>query len=519
MPLDVGQRELDQAHAGKRLGLVLGLNQFEDEGWRSLRYAEHDADDMAATLSAPDRGGFRVTRLGAGTTRAGFYKALAQLKTENTSPQDIVVIYVSTHGSLARDEAGKLQRYLVVKDTHLDRIKQTGVSLEDVEAQLAALPSRRKVLILATCHSGTGKSLLPPDVLAELEGTKAPFFTPPLEETSRASIVLAACDWGETAREDEGLGHDIYTHFLLEALNKPADRNGDGAVEATEAHDYARRKTYEFTHGQQHPSARVEESGADPIVLSGKIDREGSPELYGYASDFDGLRLRVDGQDVATFPGGATVSAGTHQVQLLKGSGLGIYDAEVKLTPGERLDVSDLVATPESKLTVGLGLGYQGFLDQAAAATVAGPTPALQLSLGRADLLARHLGLQADLSFTTGERTVSPTAGEAAVPFRYLGGQLGLSVLYERQWGPVGMGVGPRLGMVYLERRFDLDAIQTAQRYVVVSPGLSANVSLRLDARWFVFIRGDAAAEVISVDGESQVHGYGCLWAGVGFRP
>src|SRR5262249_46459206 len=151
---------------------------------------------------------------------------------------DVVVVYVSTHGTLARDAHGSLERYLVTSDTHLDDVRSTGLLLSDVEAALDALPSRKKVLILATCHSGAGKSLLPPEVLRELEGTKGPFFAARLEEVSRASIVLAACDWGETAREDEGLENDIYTHFFVEALLKPADRNGDGAVTATEAHDY-----------------------------------------------------------------------------------------------------------------------------------------------------------------------------------------------------------------------------------------------------------------------------------------
>ncbi len=62
-------------------------------------------------------------------------------------------------------------------------------------------------------------------------------------------MVFAACDWGETAREDEGLKNDIYTHFLIEGLNGSADRNIDGAVTATEAHDYARRRTYALHRG------------------------------------------------------------------------------------------------------------------------------------------------------------------------------------------------------------------------------------------------------------------------------
>ncbi len=151
------------------------------------------------------------------------------------------------------------------------------------------------MLVLATCHSGTGKSLLPKDVEAELASVKGAFFAAPLEEASRASVVLSASDWGETAREDESLQNDIYTHFLVEALTS-GDRNLDGAVTATEAHDWARRKTYAFTQGRQRPSAEILEVGADPIVLSGAIARLGSPELFSYSARLDGFSLKVDGE-------------------------------------------------------------------------------------------------------------------------------------------------------------------------------------------------------------------------------
>ena len=107
----------------------------------------------------------------------------------------------------------------------------------------------------------------------ELAGVKAGFFVRPIEEVSRASVVLAASDWGETAREDAKLENDIYTHFFVEALRIGADRNGDGAVTVSEAHDYARRMTYEYTNGRQRPSAETAEVGADPIVLVGRVLR------------------------------------------------------------------------------------------------------------------------------------------------------------------------------------------------------------------------------------------------------
>ncbi|MBS2031865.1 MAG: caspase family protein [Deltaproteobacteria bacterium] len=523
--LKVKPEALDAAHAGKRLALVVGIDTFDDAGWRGLRFASKDATDLARVLADPARGGFDVAvrTTPEESRREALLGSIRELATRNTSPDDVVLVYFSTHGTLARDASGSLKRYVVASDTRIGDVKSTGLEMDDVERELEKLPSRRKVLVLAMCHSGAGKSLLPPDVEKELEGTKADFFPRPLEEQSRASIVLAACDWGETAREDEALGNDIYTHFLVEALERPADRNGDGAVTATEAHDYARRRTYAFTHGEQKPSARILEVGADPVVLEGKIDRLGQPELFGYEASLDGLSLRVDGDEAMALPGGQSLAAGSHRVQILKGDGAPVLDTNMNLGLGERVDVGDLLARHgNSPFLLGAAVGYQGFLDADASRTVAGPTPALQLSLAWDGAIARRVGLRFDGAVAAGTRTLQTAAMEQAgqsVPFHYLGLQLGTSATYGARIGPVHLDAGPRIGAVYLQRRFDLATFQTTQSYFVVSPGLTGGLSLPVSERLELFVRADVSAEVIAVDAQSRILGQGALWAGLGWRP
>ncbi len=518
--LPVSQAELDRAHAARRLALVVGIGAFEDPGWRALRYADKDAADLAQALADRARGGFEVTAaLGpAATSREGLRAQLAALRERNTSPDDVVLVYFSTHGSLARDARGALRRYLVARDTRLEAVRDTGLPLDELEATLEALPSRRKVLVLATCHSGAGKSLLPPEVLKELEGTKAGFFAPPLEEVSRASVVLAACDWGETAREDSSLANDIYTHFFVEALLRPADRNGDGAVTATEAHDYARRRTFEFTGGQQRPSALIREVGADPVVLAGRVLRVGQPELYGYEAALDGLSVSVDGAEPVLLPGAVAVPQGAHRVQIAKGDGSTLLDQDLRLGLGERLDLGDLLAHPEPRTAVTLAAGYGGFLGRDAA-QIAGPAAGVQLAVERADLLARHLGLRADLSWAGGRQTLAAVPGEAPVPYQQTGVQLGLAAPYQLRLGRVTLELGPRLGAVYLARRFELSGYRERQSYLSVSPGLTGGLQLSLDRRWLLFARADLAAEAVRVDGVARLSGFGSAWAGVGFRP
>ncbi|MFL5300487.1 MAG: caspase domain-containing protein, partial [Anaeromyxobacteraceae bacterium] len=260
VPLDVPREKLDQHYAPKKVALLVGVNRFDDAEWNGLRYTEKDAEDLGAVLRDPQRGAFdHVEVLKDGPTRADIRAAISRLGDVARDDRDTVLVYFSSHGTLARDPRGEMKRYLVTRDTRMTDVAGSALAIDDLKSEFEALRSRRKVLILAACHSGGGKSLLPGDMQKELAGTKGGFFVRPIEEVSRAIVVLAASDWGETAREDSKLENDIYTHFLVEALKIGYDRNGDGATTVSEAHDYARRMTYEFTAGRQRPSAETTE--------------------------------------------------------------------------------------------------------------------------------------------------------------------------------------------------------------------------------------------------------------------
>src|SRR5512138_2101617 len=353
VPLDVPRERTAAALAPRRIALLVGIRAFDDPEWRPLRYPGADAAALAEVLRDPERGAFDdVEVLADGPTREEVRAALRRIAERSRDERDTVLVYFSTHGTLARDGAGALRRFLVARDTRVADVLRTALSLDEIREDFDRLRSRRKVLVLATCHSGAGKSLLPDDVQGELAGIKAGFLVRPIDEVSRASVVLAASDWGETAREDERLGNDIYTHFLVEALRIGVDRNGDGAVSVWEAHDYARRMTYEWTGGRQRPSAETTEVGADAIILAGKVTRRGRPELFSYAARLDGFTVRVDGKPVAELPGGAAVAEGRHRVQLAKGGGPDAWEGWIRVRAGERVDVDRFVAPAPASLEI-----------------------------------------------------------------------------------------------------------------------------------------------------------------------
>src|SRR5689334_20198696 len=56
--LKLEQGALDEAYRPRRFALLIGIERTADETFRPLRYAVKDANDLAAALKDPMRGGF-----------------------------------------------------------------------------------------------------------------------------------------------------------------------------------------------------------------------------------------------------------------------------------------------------------------------------------------------------------------------------------------------------------------------------------------------------------------------------
>ncbi len=513
---------LDVAHAGRRYALVIGVADFTDPRWRDLRFAAKDARDVAAALADPLRGAFDGVTVLASPEHTGketLLAAIAQLGRSASRPEDIALVYVSSHGTLARDFRGQLRRYLVTADSAMADIAGTGLSMDALKEALDQIPSRRRVLILAACHSGTGKSLLPAELEAELASVKsAGFFSAPLEDASRAAMVFSASDWGETAREDESLQNDIYTHFWLEALDGRADRNLDGAVTATEAHDHARRRTYAFTQGGQRPSAEILEVGADPVVLAGRVSAQGNPEMFSYQPRLEGFTLKVDGAAVAQLPGGAAVAPGTRQVELTKG-GHSLVTRQIRLREGERLELESLLLLTPRRFSVTAMGGGMSFLDPEGRSTneVLPATWLAGAAVRYDDFPIPQLSLWIDAAGSAGRSTLRLGEGPA-VSFRYAAMTGGVSVPFGWQLGQVRLMTGPRVAALWLSRSFALSGYSAQQSYFTVTPGWMAGATYSPTARFELAAQLQGVASYVRIDGLGQLLGFGGAWLGGGYR-
>jgi len=334
------------AAAGRRLALVIGTNDYADPLYKDLRYAVADALAVGSALAHYDY--VEVLTTPDETTQISILAALDRLAAEVRGPTDTVVVYVSGHGTLGRAAGGPLERYIVSSDADSRDIDRSGVAVVEVVQTVESLRAQRKGIVLATCYNGQSKSALTDALASELASQKGSL--PPLIQRSEAMIVTSAASWGEAAIEDANLEHDVYTWFLLEGLEK-GDRDLDGAVTLTEAHDYARDRTYGFTEGRQRPSARAVVLGRDPIVLAGDPTGAPPPLLYSYDDGSDGLTVVLDGFEKGALPGAIPVESGVHRLHLTDGDGKILHSKKIRLEKGDRVSLTDIVR-PGAELAV-----------------------------------------------------------------------------------------------------------------------------------------------------------------------
>jgi hypothetical protein len=440
--LSVGK--VEQALQPKRLALLVGINRFSDERWPSLKHAVSDARVLGELLSSKEKGRFDSVKVLAdpdGTRLEQVLSALDDLERQNVSSADTVLVYFSTHGTLARGPEAKLARYLVTTDTDQQQIRRTALMVRDLLQRFDRLPSKRKVLVLASCHSGTGKSALPEQINSELKGIKGAFFVQPLEEISQAAMVLTACAWGETAREDDQLGHDIYTHYFIEAL-AGEDTDGDGAVTASEAHAHALSRTYYYSKGRQRPQMESNILGADPIVLTGRRVYPADPVLFSFLPQLEGMRVKVDGREKGELPARLVLPAGSHHIQVQNGGETAVLDRIVEFRPGDRLAVEALIERSQPHWHVSIRGGYQRFLDGQTRNTLIGPAPMFGLSATRLRFPLDQLETGMDLHLGGGSQPLEMggvSTAQGLVEISY-----GIFMLYRLELGYLTLLLGPR---------------------------------------------------------------------------
>ena len=219
--------------------LVVGISQFNDTRL-SLHYTTKDAKDFAAALVDPKVGRFppsNVHILGETDVPTRRFKEELNWLARNAQEDDLVVIFVATHGTSRKDDTADVN-YIVTSDTDLasqDTLFGTALAMVELsDIVRTRIKARRTVILLDTCHSGGAMAA------SKERATGLADFAPSSEALDRirqgvGRAILTSSQEEQFSYEGAPFQNGYFTHFLLEALHQ---NNGMNTIQ--QDYDYVK---------------------------------------------------------------------------------------------------------------------------------------------------------------------------------------------------------------------------------------------------------------------------------------
>lgn len=199
--------------------VVIGVDTFKDSKIPKLRYPAKDAQDFAKFLVekanfAPDH---VLLLLNENATRNNIVSSIAGTWLPmRVLPDDLVVIYASTHGSPSELDKGG-ENFLVAYDTEQTDLFTSGVLLQDLAPTIyRRTHCDRVVLLLDACNSGA----------AEVGG-KGLYRTTNFDPTALAGkgqIVISSSGADQRSWESKRYNNGVFTRNLIEVLAKEQEK-------------------------------------------------------------------------------------------------------------------------------------------------------------------------------------------------------------------------------------------------------------------------------------------------------
>ncbi|MGD9684974.1 MAG: tetratricopeptide repeat protein [Candidatus Obscuribacterales bacterium] len=190
--------------------LVIGISKFKDSSI-NLRYAAKDATDFRNYLV--EEAGFAKDHVKLLTdkeaTRDGIVSHLGESWLgKQARRDDLVVIYISSHGSPAKKEVGA--NFIVTHDANQNNLVLAGIPMQWITTGITDLiESDRIVLILDVCHGGAVGS----------KGITRPLtVNPSTLNVGTGQLLLASSAQDQESWESLKYPNGVFTRQLIESL-------------------------------------------------------------------------------------------------------------------------------------------------------------------------------------------------------------------------------------------------------------------------------------------------------------
>jgi tetratricopeptide (TPR) repeat protein len=224
--------------------LVVGISAYGNLPQSAqLKFADADARELRDFLVG-EKGGFRpenVTLLV--NEEANHDQILRELaRLQNLSgPDSIALIFFAGHGLV--NKSG--QAFLVAADTRLDDLLSTGIDMKLFNSTVQSMRSRSAIIISDACHSGALSDLLGQPGSNSVANLSAKAFSEPSGRRDQSSFIFTAASPTQASIERAPLRHGLFTYYMLQGLEGPADSDTDGVVTSSELYTYVSSKIRE----------------------------------------------------------------------------------------------------------------------------------------------------------------------------------------------------------------------------------------------------------------------------------
>jgi uncharacterized caspase-like protein len=231
--------------AADRWALIVGIGSFSDPNIEPLHYTASDAQSFAAALLDPKIGGFKADHvrmlMNADATTKNIKMDLNWLA-RSAAPDDLVVVYVATHGS-SRDLDTVGVNYIITHDTEIganidpDSLYATALPMVEISNAIATrVKARKAAIFLDTCYSGNA-AVNDPKIIAPGIKNAAPS-KQTLSHITQGSgrMVFAASGTEQESLESDTLKHGFFTYFLVQALQQEG-----GSTPLSQIFDYTQK--------------------------------------------------------------------------------------------------------------------------------------------------------------------------------------------------------------------------------------------------------------------------------------
>ncbi|HEY1803066.1 MAG TPA: caspase family protein [Terracidiphilus sp.] len=257
----------------QKWALVVGIGRFTDTQIPALHYTDADATAFAAALKDPAIGAFPADHVNVLTddqaTTKNIKEALNSIARQ-AQPNDLVVIYVATHGTPRTADTAGGANYLITYDTEA----YSGSSLNEDSLYATAYPmielanavstrmkALRTAVFLDTCYSGgaAGDSGSPPATALANTAPSGSMLAHMTDGTGR--IVMSASEVSEESLESNQLKHGYFTYYLLQAL-----KTGKGETPLSQVYTSVAQQVSNTVSAQgmhQHPVIHRSSPDAD----------------------------------------------------------------------------------------------------------------------------------------------------------------------------------------------------------------------------------------------------------------